>query len=211
MFTKWLPIALLVSFSCSGFAAPSALDDCQSSAGGIESNLDDISKATAGAFGGDEDGCYPTNQDITNICNETASKKFVTDDDGTQTYLYEISLKKISCVEDGETEEIAQKKVQKMWKKNGSKFKCDIAGYNLGDKNILKYAVRTTFNDFIYNIINTYKIDLSIKDPTDQKTVFEFCEDELKARKSEVPQSQIRIRDIEKTCTLLNEAKKVEK
>ena len=183
-----------VILSATAYAGPTTLD-CQSS-GSLDENLKLISEAV--------DNCPdPSDEDILKLCKQVAHMRMIEDEDGLEYYAYHDTLESISCAKGKPADEISHK-VKVMWSKNGKRIKCNLVGYDLPDHNIVKYAVSMPFNTFLIDLIDTYKVDLNLKDPKDNKTPLEFCRNHAEKVARKTPPDNLEIKAVNDACNILS-------
>lgn len=96
-----------------------------------------------------------------------------------QDFSYKKEIMKMSCVDVAkDSKEIIKAKVNCMWNKYFTEFDC-VGEAFITDGNVLKYAVNQGFVFFIDGMVNDFSIDINLKDPSDGKTLLDFCTDEI--------------------------------
>lgn len=160
------------------------------------------------------DTCIPYKEDIRELGRMIVSKKYRTDDDGIQTYLYLDQLEKVMCqqpgfIKYGENDSLVSLHLQQLFNVHKEILTADLPGYNLSGQSIMFYAVRTTFHDFLYEMLNTYHVDPNISyshariKPT---TILDFAVEELAERKAEQPVNKLRVKDSETVIKIILKA-----
>lgn len=186
-------------FALACVAAPTTLD-CQTSSK-LEANLDELEKVTKVA-----DGCAaPEKVDYVQICAYSKEKKRASSD-SEFTYLFEQKLLQMSCAVEGkDSPEVIKLKINKMWDTYRTKFSCDSLGFHIPNGNVLKFTLNFNFPDFIYYMVDNYDLDMDFKDPADNKTVFDYLDEEIANTKMNGPG---RIREMKEVKAALEEQKR---
>ena len=134
--------------------------------------------------------------------NETARRGIcaaVSNRDQTETepqkypYRYQRKIFEASCVDmyRDSDEEIARK-VSAMWAKNADKLTCTDTSFDVEKGSIIKYAVNAKFENFIYDVIS-WKVDLNRIDESDNRTVLDYIQDQIRSYKGLPTERDLRI------------------
>jgi hypothetical protein len=123
----------------------------------------------------------PSQKQFTRVCNSIYAKKDAIE--GSQFgFQFQEDLWEMSCAKVGvDTPEQAKRKIQCMWNKYKEEFRCDAhSDVTLSNANVLKFSVDTGFPAFLITAIKKYELDVNFKDLTDNKTILDFVESQLK-------------------------------
>lgn len=156
--------------SASAFAGPTSLD-CEAGSK-FEGNLNELEKVAS-----EVDECpAPRKDQFTDVCVDIIQRRESKRAENDFSYLYQEKLWEMSCAVPGkDTIEAAKSKIQTMWNKHRSDFRC----YNYpesiaSDSNITKFTLDIGFSGFLVEAVRKYKLDMNFKDPKDSKTVLDF-------------------------------------
>jgi hypothetical protein len=128
-------------------------------------------------------GC-PDLERLTNICSSIGG--FVKDPAprGDYSYMYQRKIYDAACVDlQKDSEALMKRKIQEMWRidearGDRSKLKCHNLQFDVIDGNILKFAVRKRFKEFLEDAV-WWGVHLNRVDASDQRTVLDYVKDEL--------------------------------
>lgn len=114
---------------------------------------------------------------IASICGSVGEVEV--NEEGEYGFEYPIELRKASCVDEFDSEEVANLKIQNMFRELDDKLVCISNHLAIKPGGLLKLAVAAYFGDFIANSINKWKINVNKIDAADNATVLDFIEDQL--------------------------------
>jgi hypothetical protein len=173
---------LLISMS--SYAAPTKLE-CQSSTNNFESNLSELEKVAK-----EVDECpAPTKSQYSSVCHSIYEKQSLANPKPGVSYGYQESIWELSCAVPGvDTIETAKTKIQKMWNKYRTSFRCyDYPTLQASEKNIAKFSLDTGFTTFLTEAVKRYDLDMNFVDPGDNKTLLDFIQDQEKIIRNSPP------------------------
>jgi antitoxin component YwqK of YwqJK toxin-antitoxin module len=125
---------------------------------------------------------------ISALCGSVDGQYEDEDEESRYNYSFEKELEALACVDlKKDSPEEAKKKVQLWWNKYHDNCKCEKINVVLWGGNILKYAISTRFDGFIYSITKTYQLNLNFIDPKDGKTALDFAIEEYEVFKKNNP------------------------
>jgi hypothetical protein len=127
-------------------------------------------------------GCANANL-IESICMSVGET--IADEDGVFRYEYEKDLRNAACVDEFDSDEITNTKIQNMLRELDEKLVCNTSRLAIRNGSLLKLAVASNFGDFIANAINKWKINVNKIDAADNSTVLDFIEDQLEKNGNE--------------------------
>jgi hypothetical protein len=135
-----------------------------------------ITVVTAIAQNAEKD-CLKTDKEFfLDLCAYVDNRGKDNEGDGRNFHYYQTFMEMTACVIESDPDSIRIKKVQSWWNKYDCK--CNRTNFTIYSGSILKYAVQTSFDSFIYKIINFYKLDINFIDHSDGKTVLDFAKKE---------------------------------
>jgi hypothetical protein len=121
----------------------------------------------------------PDPEKLTNICSSISSFDKDPTPRGEYSYMYQRKIYDAACVDfDKDSEAQIKAKIQKMWSSSDHKLKCHNLQFDVIDGNILKFAVRKRFKEFLEDAV-FWKVNLNRVDESDQRTVLDYVRDEL--------------------------------
>lgn len=140
----------------------------------------------------DSDCPEPTVVQFRSVCSDIENKTKDVDEKSDFMYRYESSLWTMSCARPGtDSFDTARKKIALMWGAHYDQFKCVTIGLDSGD--LLKYAVKKDFTEFILDVAKNYKLNINRIDRADGTTVLDYVQAEIaKARQSDKSADYIR-------------------
>jgi len=102
---------------------------------------------------------------------------------GKYEYLYQRRFLEAACVDISKdsNDEIARK-ISQVWKENEDKLICNNTQFEVGNGNIIKFAVDKSFDTFIFDIID-WKVDLNKVDDTDGRTALDYVKYQMERAK----------------------------
>ncbi len=121
----------------------------------------------------------PNQVNVTQLCNAVADQIAETNSSSNNKYSYQTKIYQAACVENGDSAEIVQAKVQNFWNRYHSQLNCTQLGFTINNGHILKLAVEKNSRDFINDAIRKWKVSLNHVDSADQRTVLDYIEQEL--------------------------------
>jgi hypothetical protein len=128
-------------------------------------------------------GC-PDLERLTNICTNLSGFTKDPAPRGEYSYMYQRKIYDAACVDlQQDSEALMKRKIQEMWRidearGDRSKLKCENLQFDMIDGNILKFAVRKRFQEFLEDA-EYWGVNLNRVDASDQRTVLDYLKDEL--------------------------------
>ncbi len=102
---------------------------------------------------------------------------------GKYKYVYQRRIFEAACVDvNKDSEEEIARKVSKVWRENEDKLICNSTRFEVGNGNIIKFAVNTAFDSFISDVA-IWKVDLNKVDETDGRTVLDYVKYKMERAK----------------------------
>jgi len=102
---------------------------------------------------------------------------------GKYEYLYQRRFLEAACVDlEKDSKEEISKKISQVWIENEDKFICNNTQFDVGNGNIIKFAVVKNFDTFIFDIID-WKVNLNKVDETDGRTVLDYVKYQMEKAK----------------------------
>ena len=80
-------------------------------------------------------------------------------------------------------EEERNKKIQHLWMTYRDKMTCDNIRFSISGGSVLKFAVSSLFEDFIYDAALFWKVDLNQIDGNHQDTLLDYVKTEIERNK----------------------------
>ncbi len=114
------------------------------------------------------------------------------DPSGEFDFWYQRIVHEAACVDKDDSEEVKVRKIQKMWKENEKKMICNNISFYVQNGNILKYAVNTLNDDFIFDVTYIWRVELNKIDASDNKTVLDYVTDEIERNKNGALESKLK-------------------
>jgi hypothetical protein len=122
-----------------------------------------------------------------------------------QDVKYKKELLAMSCADPAKDSPITLKsKVSLMWEQYYKDFSCDGDGF-IPQGNVLKYSIHQGFNYFVDGVIREFSLNINLKDPSDNKTLLDFTQDQINQYKSfadyknNAPDALKRVKDLQTT------------
>ncbi|MGE3611039.1 MAG: hypothetical protein AB7I27_15720 [Bacteriovoracaceae bacterium] len=172
MRTPFLILVLLFSASAMAKVTKEKGPNCETP---LEENANQIMKVA------DKAGGCPKLDGLRNLCDFVSTKMEDKRDDSPYIYLYEKTMYEASCSDiEKDSLEVVQKKMQKLWNENQKLFKCTAGELDVMNGSVLKLAVRTLSFGFFDAVISEWKLDLNYIDESDNRTVLDYIEYEIK-------------------------------
>lgn len=123
----------------------------------------------------------PNNTNTELLCSTVSGMLEDKDPDSYYNYQYQRIIYEASCVDLGnDSEKLISQKVNKMWQKYGSSFKCNSTQFDVSNGSILKFAVAKGFSSFLFDAAQVWKIDLNQVDESDGRTLVDYLEKEIR-------------------------------
>ncbi len=122
----------------------------------------------------------PTPVNVANLCMAVGEKYSERNPSLGTKYAYQNQIYRASCVEAGDSEDIIRAKVQHFWNRFHSELSCSPLGFSVRNGHLLKLAVERNSEDFVEEAILDWKVSLNHVDQTDQRTVLDYIDAEVK-------------------------------
>lgn len=123
------------------------------------------------------DSCHVTSINITTLCNFVGGKS---EDSADSPFKYaaEGELWRMAGAQPGvDSDEAATEKIRRMWLNNRERLYCNTARMS---GNVLWYAIRSNFPEFLEMLHWTYGADLNFVDPATKMTTLDFMAAEVR-------------------------------
>ena len=102
---------------------------------------------------------------------------------GHFVYKYQRKFLEAACVDvNKDSEAVIAQKISKVWKENESTLICNNTKFDVGNGNIIKFAVNLKFDSFITDM-TYWKVNLNKVDETDGRTVLDYIKDQIESNK----------------------------
>ena len=118
------------------------------------------------------------------LCISVEERGLDLDEDSPFTYEYEQALWRLADASPEDGFEAAREKVAQFWSARHADLVCEAKGRREG---ILRFAVRNDFLELIEDLTERYKLDVTMPDASDGKTLVEFMAAELAGTKASQP------------------------
>lgn len=94
-------------------------------------------------------------------------------------YAYQTSIYRAAGVDaDADATGEIRRKIQAWWARGGRHHLCNAINFNVPNGSVIKYAVSRRFDGFIADFA-AWGLNLNLVDPTDNRTVLDYIEDEI--------------------------------
>lgn len=130
-----------------------------------------------------EETC-PNPKKIRHICMFIDGRSVDTEPNTPYRFRYQRYIHEAACVKPGDKEEVRLKKIQNMWTTFESQLICNNVQFDVPNGSVIKYAVSSQFDEFIWDIIY-WKVNLNKVDQTDGKTVLDYLKGEIDRRRED--------------------------
>ncbi len=104
-----------------------------------------------------------------------------------------------------DSREAATDKISKWWNKYKTLFRCYSISFNIENGSILKYSVIWGFKPFLENIVGLYNMDINFIDPADNRSLFDYVNDEIKDAIKELGERHPRVKVLKDYKTFIEE------
>ena len=102
---------------------------------------------------------------------------------GNYIYMYQRKIMDAAGVDvNKDSPDIISKKIIRMWSFFEPLPTCDNLQFDVSDGNIIKYAISTLFDEFLYDMV-TWKVPLNKIDDSDNKTALDYLSAQIKRNK----------------------------
>ena len=102
---------------------------------------------------------------------------------GHFVYKYQRKFLEAACVDvNKDSEAVIAQKISKVWKENESTLICNNTKFDVGNGNIIKFAVNLKFDSFITDM-TYWKVNLNKVDETDGRTVLDYIKVQIERNK----------------------------
>lgn len=100
------------------------------------------------------------------------------DSSGEYRFAYEKRIMDAACVSRFDDEAARNRKVRHLWAQYEDKLVCNSPRFDVQNGSMLKYAVSSRDEDFLFDAACVWKVDLNRIDPSDGRTVLDYAFDE---------------------------------
>lgn len=126
------------------------------------------------------------------ICGTVANMDEKSDPSSKLRFRYQEKLLEAACADIvKDSEETVSRKISVLWDRNQDKLKCVSSAFDVENGNILKFAVRLKFDDFLYDMVK-WKVDLNKIDPADDRTVLDYIKYQIDTQKGTSSESTLK-------------------
>lgn len=116
----------------------------------------------------------PNEKKLKNICLTIEGRTKHPSPEKHYKHLYQKKLLDAACVNlDKDNSEEVSRKVSTMWNQLENKLTCNNVAFDVPNGSIIKYAVTSKFDAFIYDVIE-WKVNLNRVDKQDGRTVLDY-------------------------------------
>ena len=125
----------------------------------------------------------PNPKKLRGLCGMVGALVEDSEPQGKYKYLYQRRIFEAACVDvNKDSEEEIARKVSKVWKENEDQLICNNTAFEVGNGNIIKFAVNMTFDSFIFDMA-IWKVNLNKVDATDGRTVLDYVKYQMERAK----------------------------
>ena len=104
------------------------------------------------------------------------------DDQNPDKQLYERKISEAACINTNDSEQVKHEKIRNAWSTYEDDLKCNNTQFEVTDGHLLKYAVTTSFDNFIEDVIK-WKVNLNKVDVSDNRTVLDYIKYQMERNK----------------------------
>ncbi len=128
----------------------------------------------------------PNPKKLENICMNIDGRSMDPKPKSHYVYLYQRKILDAACVDvEKDSEEKISQKVQQMWTASTDNLNCRSIDFDANGGNVLKYAVSTTFDEFLDDAIY-WKVNLNQVDKVDDRTVLDYVQHQIEKNKGKM-------------------------
>lgn len=122
-------------------------------------------------------GC-PNSEGLESICRHVS--ELTLENENTKfKYHYQTLMHESACVSPSDGSAAIALKMQTLWDAHLKNFTCANSGFNVTNGNLVKYAIFSASDSFVYDVSRKWKLDLNRVDPSDNRTALDYAYDEL--------------------------------
>lgn len=120
---------------------------------------------------------------LKNICMTIDSRTKDPNPIGNYIYLYQRKIVDAAGVDiNKDSPEVIREKIIRMWTLFEPLLVCDNLQFDVSSGNIIKYAISTLFDEFVYDMV-TWKVPLNKIDNSDNKTALDYLRSQIERNK----------------------------
>lgn len=170
-----LCVLLSIAISANSFAAKPVKPAAKTAEECSEDETQKLAGAVMGAVSKIK-GC-PNVAKLATICDSLASRIGDSKPDSPYQFLYQRKIYEAACADPAkDSPEEVKAKVQAMWAAAEDKLVCDSSNFEVGNGNILKYAMALKIYSFIDEAVKKWGVNLNRIDPVDNRTLLDYVE-----------------------------------
>lgn len=149
--------------------------------------------ASLSALAQTEDTCYNPKA-IRNICMMVESRSKDPNPQGHYEYTYQRKIMDAACVDwPNDSKEVMAAKIRRMWLiYEDTHLVCNSVKFDTTNGNILKFAIASRFDQFIFNATQ-WGVHLNRIDEVDKLTVLDYVQKHLERHKGTVTESTLKM------------------
>lgn len=141
----------------------------------------------------------PTKDDFAELCiaiNESEAAEIGPGVDYKFSHKYQEVLWRISCADpQKDSLAVARIKIQCMWNKYRTQFRCRDVNATIPEGNVAKYSIDCGRTTFLTEAIKRYQLDMNFIDPADGETLMDFLQKQRKRFLEEIPTINSQVRE----------------
>lgn len=137
----------------------------------------------------------PDKRALRGICTSVYDKTRADEATGYR-YEFERQMYEAACADNKEDPQVSRIKIQKLWRENQGLLRCNTTNFDVAEGSVLKYAVSTRSYNIAYKAVTKWGLDLNIVDPSDNRTLLDYVEGQIKANSDPPNDSLPQLKDL---------------
>lgn len=121
---------------------------------------------------------FPSDEGLGNFCKHVAELT-AEDHDPRFKYHYQTLMHEAAGILPDDVNAQIARKMNILWDMHLKNFTCANLSFNVNNGNLIKYAISSTSDSFIYDVSRKWRFDLNQVDPSDRRTALDYAYDEL--------------------------------
>lgn len=122
----------------------------------------------------------PNRKKLKNLCMMIGDH--MADPKAPEKYMYETRLYQAACVNESDSQEVINQKIQTAWSTYEDDLKCTNTLFDVSEGHLLKYAVASYFDDFLDDAVR-WQVNLNKVDASDGRTVLDYIKFHMEVSK----------------------------
>lgn len=169
--------AIVTFLIFTSFAVHAQEADCE------DKTIEEMRPVMEVAAAAQEETVCPNPKKLRGMCMLIDSQDKDPNPQGHFVYKYQRKFLEAACVDvKKDSEEVIAQKISKVWKENENTLICNNTKFDVGNGNIIKFAVNLKFDSFITDM-TYWKVNLNKVDETDGRTVLDYVRDQVERNK----------------------------